>query len=170
MRGIVSRLGGGAILALVLMATTALSQAKVEKITRDMIPKKVLDAVKSKFPSPEFHTMTKETVDGKVFYDLEFKYKGRKCEMDVSEDGTIVNVEREIAVKDLPKAVAKALEQKYPKAKFKDVMEAKEVKGRDEVPEGYEVMVEAGGRTFEVSVSPDGKKITEAADENKEKK
>src|SRR6516165_9166770 len=106
--------GGTALLGLALLASTALSGGtKEEKIKPEMLPKKVLDAVKSWFPEPEFTSLTKETTDGKVVYDLEFKYKGRKYEMDIKEDGTVLEIEKEVAVKDLPKAVTQALKDKF---------------------------------------------------------
>ena len=46
---------------------------------------------------------------------------GVKYETDVHEDGTIVEIEKEI--KDVPAVVAKAIEGKYPKAKVVEVMD-----------------------------------------------
>lgn len=163
MRSIISGVGVSAVLAMVLLATVAWSAE--EKITPDKLPAKVMDVVKARFPGAEFTSVTKETTDGKVIYDLEMKHKGRKCEMDIREDGTIINIEREIAAKDLPAAVTKAVEKKYPKATLKEIMEIMEMKDNKEVLEGYEVVLEtADKKSVELKLAPDGKILEEEGD------
>jgi hypothetical protein len=172
MRRIFGGLGASALFGLVLLTSPALpGGTKEEKIKADQLPKKVLDAVKSWFPEPEFTALTKETTGDKVVYDLEFKYKGRKYEMDIKEDGTVLEIEKEVAAKDLPAAVTDALKAKYAKAKIKEVMEVNLVKGKDLKLDHYEVILEtADGKTTEVTVSPDGKKVGGGAGEKKDKK
>ena len=78
-------------------------------------------------------------------------------------DGKILAVETTIAVKDLPKAVLAALDEKYPGATKKRA---------EEIVEGektnYEVLVVTlEKKTVEVVLSPKGK-IIEADDESEE--
>ncbi len=161
LRWVASGLAAAVLAGPLLVATVSSAQEK-EKLDVTKIPKAVMDALKSKFPKPEITTWSKATEGGSVVYDIEFKQAGRKCEMDVKEDGTIINIEREIAAKDLPAAVARAVEKKYPKATFKDIMEIKEVKGREEVLEGYEVvLVTADRKDVELTLAPDGKIVAE---------
>jgi preprotein translocase subunit SecD len=132
------------------------------------IPKKVMDALKAKFPKAEIHKWTKEKEGDAVVYDIEFKENGRKCEADIKEDGTYVNYEREIAAKDLPKAVTDAVEKKYPKATMKEIMEIMEVKGKEDKLEGYEiVLVTADKKEVEVTIAPDGKVLEDSTEEKK---
>jgi hypothetical protein len=163
-------LGASILFGALVLASTALGGGtKEEKITADKLPKQVLAAVKSWFPEPEFTSLTKETTGDKVVYDLEFKYKGRKYEMDIKEDGTVLEIEKEVAAKDLPAAVAEALKAKHPKAKVKEAMEVNLVTGKNLKLDHYEVTLEmADGKTREVTVTPDGKKV--GGDEKKEKK
>ena len=172
MRRIFGGLGVAALFGLILLTTPALpggTKTKEEKITQDKLPKKVLQAVKSWFPEPEFTSLTKETTDGKVVYDLEFKYKGRKYEMDIKADGTVLEIEKEVAIKNLPAAVTAALKAKYAKARIKEAMEVNLVNGKNLKLDHYEVTLEmADGKTREVTVTPDGKKV--GGDEKKEKK
>ena len=157
---------GAAVLALFVLAGSVACADDKEKD----IPKKVLDALKAKFPKAIIDKWTKEKEGGDVVYDIEFKENGRKCEADIKEDGTIVNYEREIAAKDLPKAVTEAVEKKYPKATLKEVMEVTEVKGAEEKLEGYEInLVTADKKEVEVVIAPDGK-VLEDSTEKKEKK
>src|SRR5581483_11821126 len=109
MRGMMARLSVCAVAGLLLLAMDARSQ---DKITPDKLPAKVMDAVKARFPGAEFTAITKETADGKVVYDIELKQKGRKYEMDIQEDGTVLEVEKQVDLKDVPKAVLKIVEEK----------------------------------------------------------
>src|SRR5262245_2081124 len=98
--------------AAVLLVPVARGDDKAKDV--DKIPTAVMDALKAKFPKAEIHKWTKEKEGDAVVYDIEFKDGDRKCEADIKEDGTYVNYEREVAAKDLPKAVVAAVEKKYP--------------------------------------------------------
>jgi Putative beta-lactamase-inhibitor-like, PepSY-like len=156
-----------AVLAgLVLVAPAVRAQDKPKDL--DKIPKAVMDALKAKFPKAEIHKWTKETEAGVVVYDIEFKQEGRKCEADIKEDGTFVNIEREIAAKDLPKVVAEAVEKKYPKSTLKEVMEITVPKGNEEKLDGYEVVIEtADKKSVELTVAPDGKIVEDSGEAKK---
>jgi uncharacterized membrane protein YkoI len=150
------------VASLVLLATVVAADNKDKKISLDKAPKAVQDAIKARFPDGEVTSVEKETEDGKVVYDIELKLKGRKYEMDILEDGTVIEIEKEIAAKDLPAAVSKALEAKYPRATIKEVMEVYKVKDKDEKLTEYEVSLETADKELkEVKVSLDGKSIKE---------
>jgi hypothetical protein len=155
-----------------LFGLAAVVRADGEKVPPDKLPKAVMDAVKGRFPDAEITSAEKEKEDGKIVYDIELKSKGKKYEMDIKEDGTIVEIEKEVALKDLPEAVKKALEAKYPKATIKEIMEVNKVMGKTETPDHYEVvLVTAEKKELEVEVSLDGKTIKGGdADKDKEKK
>ena len=127
------------VAALMLVVTASWAEDKVDP---DKIPKAVMDTLKTKFPKPVITKWTKETEAGKVVYDIEFTQDGRKCEADIKEDGTLLNFEKEVALKDLPEAVTKAVEKKYPKSTLKEAMEVTEIKDKKEVMEGYEITLQ----------------------------
>jgi len=160
------------VAALVLLAAGSHAPAQdKDKPDLDKLPQKVRDTLKAKFPKAEIHKLTKEKEGDTVVYDIEFKQEGRKFEADIREDGTIVNWEKEIAAKDLPEAVTKAVEKKYPKARFKEVMEITEVKDKKEMLEGYEIVLDtADNKEVEVTVAPDGKILEDSSDEKKKEK
>ena len=136
----------------------------------EKLPAKVMDALKAKFPKAEIRKWTREKEADKVVYDIEFKQEGRNFEADIFEDGSIHNWERAIEAKDLPAAVKKTLDAKYPKANLKEVMQVMAVKdGKDEV-DGYEiVLTTADNRSGEVTIAPDGKLVEEEFAEPKKK-
>ena len=170
MRAILSWVIVSAVAGFVMLGTLAWAdEKKAEKISEDKLPKKVMNTIKDRFPEAKIASAEKETEDGKVVYDIELTHKGRKYEMDIQEDGTLIEIEKQVDIKDLPKAVTKALETKYPNAKLEEIMEVNKVKGKKETPDHYEVvLVTADKKKLEVTVSLDGKTIkAEKAEPNK---
>src|SRR5262245_8087106 len=152
---------------LVVLAPVARAEDKAKDV--DKVPKKVMDALKAKFPKAKIHKWTKEKEGDAVVYDIEFKVGDRKHEADIKEDGTIVNYESEIAAKDLPAAVKKTVEKRYPKARLKEVMEINEIKDKKESHGGYEIVLETADKEVEITVARDGK-VLEDSGEKKGKK
>src|SRR5262249_1379676 len=142
-----------------------------EKVPIDKVPKKVMAAVKARFPGAKITTAGKGTTDGKVVWDIELTLKGRKYEMDIQDDGTVLEVEKEVKGDEVPEGGTKALKAKYPKAKVKVIMEVNKVKDKKEVPDHYEVTLETEGKKeIEVIVSLDGKSVKASGDEKEKPK
>jgi hypothetical protein len=156
--------GLGALIALALFAT--ITVADEEKVPLDKLPAKITDAVKAKFPKAELVKASKEKENNETIYEVAIKSEGQKMDVSLKEDGTIIEIEKEIDAKDLPKAVTNAVKEKYGKVDYKI---AEEVIKKDKL-EYYEVVVEtAEKKTFEVEVSPEGKIIKEEEKKKKEK-
>ena len=154
------------LLAIGVFAVGSLSAsaaATEEKIKASEMPKAVSEAVSKRFPGLEFTSITKETeADGKVVFDIELKQKGRKFETDIQADGTILEIEKEVATKDWPKALAGTVGTKYPRCKIQEVLEVNLVKDRKEIPDHLEITLEtADKKAAEVLTSLDGKSIKE---------
>jgi hypothetical protein len=159
-----SALFTAAVAGLLLAQPAARAQGK-DQLGLDKIPKKVMDALKTRFPKAEIHKWTEEKEGDVVVYDIEFKQESRKYEADIKEDGTIDNWEREIAAKDLPKAVEKAVETKYPKSTLKEIMAVTAVKDGKDALEGFEIVLEtADKKEVEVTVAPDGKILEDSGE------
>ena len=155
-------------LAMATLLTAAIVRASEEKVPLNKIPKAVMDALKGKFPNAKIDKCAKEKEGDDTVYDIEFKVAGHKYEADIKENGDFVNYEKEIAAKDLPKAVKKAIDKKYPKATLKEVMEETEVKGKDEKLSAYEVvLVTADKKSLELRLSPDGKILEDSSEKKK---
>ena len=148
-----------AALASVVAVAMVRAEDKAEKIAPDKLPKAIKDAVMGRFPNAEITSAEKEKEDGKVMFDIELKHEGRKYEMDIAEDGTIIEIEKEVFSKDVPKAITDAVKAKYPNATIKEVMEVNKVKEKKETPDHYEVTIEDSGKKMEVIVSLDGKTV-----------
>src|SRR5215218_103439 len=96
----------GVVVSLGLLGLTPGARAEEEKIPLKDLPKAVLDAVMGRFPGAETTGAGKETEDGKTNFEVTLKEKGKNVDVTLTAEGRIVEVEREIAAGDLPKAVA----------------------------------------------------------------
>lgn len=153
-------MAGLAVVALSLPA----ARAEEEKVPLDKLPKPVTAAVKAKFPDAELKSAEKEEADGKTIYEVSLKSKGSDYDVSLTPEGTIIEIEKVIAAKDLPAAVVKGLDQKYPKATIKL---AEEITKDGKM--NYEVVIEtADKKKLEVVLDPAGKILKEEAKDGKE--
>ncbi len=127
------------------------------------LPKKVVSAVKALFPHGELTKGEKEKLDEEIVYTVVVKDKGKPVEVTLNGEGKILEVEKEVAAKDLPKAVVEALRAKYPKAAIEEA--AVEIKGESKV---YRVsLLTADKKKVDVKLDAGGKILIE---ERKDKK
>jgi len=90
------------------------------------------------------------------------KVKGRSVDVALEADGTIREIEKEVAVHELPSAVKKALAARYPKAKIE---KAETLTKGEHGPTHYEIAIKT-----EIDLSAKGKLVeAEEAGERHEK-
>lgn len=143
-----------AIIGLPLVGTSQ------EQIDVSKLPPKVADAVNARFPGATITQATKENENGVVIYDIEMTRDGKKHEMDCKEDGTLVDIQNEIPVQDLPAAATKAIKAKYPNCTIKEAAEILVVTGKQEVRDHFEVLIDTPDKKdLELTVSLDGSQI-----------
>jgi hypothetical protein len=88
---------------------------------------------------------------------VELRQAGKTIDVTLTPEGVITTIEQQIDAKDLPKAVAEALDKKYPKATYKIVEAVYAVKDNKENLDFYEVLlVTAEKKEFEVKIAADG--------------
>ncbi|MFO0800503.1 MAG: PepSY-like domain-containing protein [Gemmataceae bacterium] len=144
-------------------------RADEEKVPLDKLPKAVKEAVEKRFPKVDMKEASKEKDGDKVVYEVTLKKDGKAIDVTVTEAGAITLIEQEIEFKDLPKAVAKTFEEKYPKAKYEIVESVTKVADGKETLDYYEAkLVDENKKKWEVEVLPDGK--LKGATEIKEEK
>lgn len=147
------------VLTVALATLVSGVRADEEKVALKDVPKAVLDAVKAKFPKAELTEAAKETEDGKTTYEVALKNDGHKVEVGLTAEGTIQEIETEVAVKDLPKAVSAAVTAKYPDSTFKKAESITRFEAGKE-SKNYEVVVATKTKkSVEVTVSPEGKVV-----------
>lgn len=143
----------------ILWALSSPANAEEVDVPLDQVPKAVLDAIKTKFPHAKLTGAAKDTEHGKTTYEVALEYKEHEYSVAATAEGKITEIEREIEVKDLPKAASDAIKKKYPDAKIE---KAEEVTANDKTT--YEVVVEKSDDTdVEVTVDASGKILSEKA-------
>ena len=163
MRTLFTLVSAGTIAALLISAASAKDME--EDITLDKVPKAVLDAAKARFKGANFLGAAKETDKEKgdqLVYEVSLKHKGQR--IDALFTPGVFLYEAQITARDLPPAVAKTLDEKYPKATYKLYEQLYKVENKKEKLECYEVQLETADtkKAMEVQVSEAGKIIKAA--------
>ncbi len=113
------------------------------------LPEAVRATFEAKRPGEVPKEIEQESEDGKVVYEAEYRSGASNADITVDASGALVMVKTKVSAKDLPEAVKKALDVKYPGAKVKDA---------ESVSLGYyELDLRVHGDKVEVVVQPDGK-------------
>ena len=139
------------------------NKAKVE------LPAAVAKAIRDDVPNAEIDKLEAEEEAGVRLYDIEFK--AGKGEIEVAEDGTVMDIATIIQMKDLPKAAAEAIRKAGEGATIKQI-EKSEVRAeiKKEGEKGkvvklaspkyvYEAELVKGNQAGEIQVAPDGQVI-----------
>ena len=151
-----------------LVCTLDVARGDDEKIPLDKLPKSVVDTVKAKFPKAVMKHAYKDTVDGKVVYEVGVDLDKTHLHAFVTADGKLTEIHQEIDKKDVPAKVLKAVDTKYPKSKVEGVEKMSDAEGK---VFAYEVTVEAAdGSTVEVVVDLAAKITKETVTKKGEKK
>lgn len=151
----------------VLVMTARVSQAQAQAdAKRSRLPAAVVKAIDENKPGAVIDKLSVENEDGVKFYDMEFK--AGHGEMDVAEDGTVLDVSTIVQVKDLPEAVAAVVQKAAAGTSIKQLTRS-EVRARIEKVGGkgtvsrlaapeyvYEAELAKGG---EIEVAGDGRVI-----------
>jgi hypothetical protein len=159
-------------LALALIASTGWAKQEGQeqgKKVKVELPAAVVKAIKDNVPNAEIATAEVEKEAGINLYDIEFK--AGKGEIEVAEDGTVMDVATIVMMKDIPQAAAESIQKAAPGATIKR-LEKSEVRAeiKKEGEKGtiikldspkyvYEAELERREQTGEIQVGPDGKVV-----------
>lgn len=135
------------------------ARADETDIPLDKVPAKAMAAVRKQFPKAKLVEASTDTVDGVVEYTVTLHHKKETYEVTVTGEGKILEIARELTLKELPRAVVVAFHKLYPKAKVNGVWELTEpgVKGNTYQIDG----VTADGKDLSVEFDADGKLLSE---------
>ena len=166
MRRSMTLIGTGVTGALLLLVAAA-NAADVEP---DKLPEPIMKTIKARFVDvPVKGAAEEKDPEGKTIYEVSLDDKGKNIDLTLTPEGTLVLIEKEIARKDLPKPVAKTLDGKYPKAKYRICEEVFNVEGSEEKLVYYEALLVTTDKQIRaVHVAADGKVLKvekQAADE-----
>ena len=155
----------------------AKEEAKVE------LPSAAAEAIKAAFPDAKIEEVEVEEEEGVTLYEVELEQGDVEMEVEVAPDGTIVEIETEIAQKDAPEAALQAIQAAAPDAEIEEV-EKIEIRAETKKAEGdkpaqlvkldkakivYEAELKKDGKEGEITVAADGKVVEPLEWEEKEK-
>lgn len=158
------------LLVLGFFGAAVLAAAPEKKTEKQVVlPAAVAQAVKANFPGTEIKTAEVKKEAGINLYDIEF-IAGRG-EIEVAEDGTVMDIATIVELKDIPKLTAEAIHNAAAGATITQV-EKSEVRAeiKKEGEKGtlvklaspryvYEAELVKDGQKGEVQVAPDGKVV-----------
>jgi hypothetical protein len=160
MPGAGSRARAAAALAFGLLA--AVTPADGGNVPLHRVPGPVLDTIRARFADARILGADRDIEGGTVVYEVAIRQGGQSIDATVTPEGALVLIKTEIAATGLPAPVAAALERRYPGATYKVVEEVVTVRGEQETPTSYEVLlVTTGRRTQEVRITVDGSFLEE---------
>ncbi len=142
-------LGGG-----IALAGVAVAQEK--KIKRSDLPAAVEKTVAAESAGANIRGFSKETEDGKTYYEMELTLDGRTKDVLMDGTGAVTEVEEEVSLDELPANVKAALLQKAGKGKIVKV----ESLTKHNKLVAYEAQVKESGRKSEVQVGPEGQTLS----------
>lgn len=130
------------------------------------IPETVLAVVEEIFPGAEIYFIEQAEQFGVILYDIEFK--GGKGEIEVTEDGTVIDMVTVITMEELPEAAAQVIRnaaegitiKRLERSEIRSEVKVQNEQGvivKFETPKYvYEAEVEKDGRTGEITVDARG--------------
>lgn len=123
-------------------------EAKEEVITLEQAPAKAREAILKAAGDAKIIKVEKEMEDGAPAYEAEWKTNGKKHEIAVTAEGALISSEETVAAQDVPEAVRKAAEKRFPGAE--------KLVFTKEIEVSYEVTVVHQGKKHEIEISPGG--------------
>jgi hypothetical protein len=128
------------------------SEAGEKKIAKKGLPAPVLAAFRKAYPKATIKGASIEVEEGKTYYEIESLDGKVKRDLLYLADGTVAEIEENVAPDDLPPPVKAAVIDKYPKGNIEK--SEKVTRGAVVV---YDVVVKSGKTTVEMSIDPTGK-------------
>ena len=134
------------------------AQDKEKKIKRSELPPPVEKTVALQSAGATVRGFSREEERGKLYYEAEMTVHGHSKDVLIAPDGTVVEVEEELAFDSLSPEVKSGLQAKGGSGKIKKV---ESITKHDKLV-AYEAVVVNHGKKSEVQVGPDGKPLDHA--------
>jgi uncharacterized membrane protein YkoI len=142
-----------AVSVLTLASLTSMAQEK--KIERSSLPPAVEKAVQTETKGATIKGFAQEREHGKTFYEVETIVDGHTRDILFAPDGTVAEIEEEVAFVSLPANVQSGLKKKAAGAAI-DKVESLTKKGK---LVAYEGSIKRNGRSAEIQTGPEGQSL-----------
>ena len=144
---------GFAVVACLILTVPAFTEEK--KIKQSDLPAAVKETVTTQIHGAKIRGFSEEKENGQTFYEAELIVNGHSKDVSMDANGTIVEVEEQVALDSLSPAVRDGLRAKAGKGKLLKVESITKHGKRV----AYEAQVVTDGKRSEVQVSPDGQPL-----------
>ena len=139
-----------------LLSAGSLSAQEHEKrVKRSDLPAAIEKTVAANSQGATIKGFSSEKEDGKTFYEAEMTVNGHSKDILIATDGSIAEVEEEVAMDSLSADVKAGLQAKAGKGKL---LKVESITKKDKLV-AYEAKVDTNGKKSEVQVGPDGKPL-----------
>ena len=136
-----------------LLAGSASAQEK--KIKRSDLPPAVEKTVAAQSQGATIRGFSTEKEKGQTLYEAEMTVNGHSKDISMTADGSIVEIEEQVALDSLSPEVKAGLQAKAGKGR---ILKVESLTKKDKLV-AYEAKVDTDGKKSEVQVGPDGKPL-----------
>jgi hypothetical protein len=137
------------------LAVTAAAAAQEKKIKRSDLPPAVEQTVAAQSAGATIRGFSQEKEKGQTYYEAELIVNGHGKDVLIDANGTVVEVEEEVAMDALPANVKSGLLAKAGSGK---ILKVESIKKHDKLV-AYEAKVNTNGKKSEVQVGPEGQPL-----------
>lgn len=142
-------------LGLILLIAACAGQE--ETIAVADVPAVVMSAVRTRFPNATATEASREVKDGKTLYEVTLKDGMQQIDVTSTAEGELIEVEGGLTESDLPAPVSRALNSKYPGAKYRIVEDVRTSDPTAPFSRYFEVLLETTDKQFvEVHIAAQG--------------
>jgi uncharacterized membrane protein YkoI len=131
------------------------ASAQEKKIKRSDLPPAVEKTVAAQSTGATIRGFSTEKENGQTLYEAELTVNGHSKDISMTADGSIVEIEEQVALDSLPVEVKAGLQAKAGNGK---ILKVESLTKKDKLV-AYEAKVETNGKRTEVQVGPDGKPL-----------
>ena len=151
------QLGTVAVAVLVLTAIASQAAAQEKKLKRSDLPAAVQRSADEQSAGARVRGYSTEKENGQDVYEVEMTVHGHGRDVTIAADGTVLEIEEQMALDSLPAAVQAGLRQLAGSGRITKV-ESLTKRG---ALVAYEAQVRTGTKRSEIQVGPDGKKLAQ---------
>jgi uncharacterized membrane protein YkoI len=131
------------------------ASAQEKKIKRSDLPPAVEKTVAAQSAGATIRGFSTEKEKGQILYEVEMTVNGHSKDISMAADGSIVEIEEQVALDSLSPEIKAGLQAKAGKGK---ILKVESLSKKDKLV-AYEAQVETNGKKSEVQVGPDGKPL-----------
>jgi hypothetical protein len=132
-----------------------IASAQEKKIKRSDLPPAVEKTVAAQSEGATIKGFSTEKEKGETFYEAEMTVNGHSKDVLITADGTVVEVEEQVALDGLSAEVKAGLQAK---ASVGKILKVESLTKRGKLV-AYEAKIETNGKKSEIQVGPDGKPL-----------